>query len=361
MADQNTAAQNPKVETFKGINNRIDPVRLGLEFQLQADNTLCDDAGYLVRRPGIASFKPSGYIDVHGTRDGRLLAIDAWNNLVELNEAGELVILHTGITGAPFVWVELGYALFLMSATAQWAIYPDCKMTWGSLCPALPTYTGADLTRDASATMDVLGDPISYPPPYGTVLGTRRSQIAVAAWEPDKDRSVVYFSRPEYPHEFRLLSDFQMFAGRITMLAEVSQGLVIGTDRAIFVDPIDAPLQRMADYGVPHGGMLYDDRNIVYFWSDRGLCKALPFENLTDKALVVTGRENTTAALLPYQGSTYAIVSQSGATLSKQVARAYTPMSVLSGSGVAELNWPLRIFTAGTTEMIWPEWVLSAS
>ena len=321
-------SQSSLVDGFNGLNNRVQPTRLGLEWQLQADNVLCDDAGYLVRRPGIESFKASGYLDVHGTRDGRLLAIDTSNNLVELNESGESTTLHTGITGGPFVWCELGYALFLMSATAKWAIYPDRKITWGSLCPPLPTYTGADLTANTTATMDLLGDPISYPPPYGDVLGTRRSQVAIGVWEPEKDRSIVYFSRPDYPHEFRLLTDFQLFAGRITLLAEVSQGLVIGTDRAIFVDPVDAPLQRVTDYGVPHGGRVYDDRNVVFFWSDRGLCRALPFENMTDKQLVVTGRENTVAALLPYQGSTYAVVSQSGATTPKQISRPYEPMTI---------------------------------
>lgn len=320
----------PKVEAFKGLNNRIDPTRLGLEFQLQADNVLCDDAGYLTRRPGIETFKASGYIDIYGTRDGRLLAIDTSNNLVELDEYGASETLHVGVTGGPFVWCELGYAFFLMSTTAKWAIYPDHKIEWGLLCPTVPIYTGADLTDNATASMDILGDPISYPPPYGNVVGTRRSQIAVGVWEPEKDRSVVYFSRPDYPHEFRLLNDFQMFAGRITLLAEVSRGLVIATDRAIFVDPIDAPLQRVADYGVPMNGMAYDDRDMVYFWSDRGQCRftGSGFENLTDKQLVVTKRETTTAALLPYQGSTYAVVSQSGAVVPKQVARAYDPLPI---------------------------------
>ena len=33
-------------------------------------------------------------------------------------------------------------------------------------------------------------------------------------------------------------------------------------------------------------------------------------------------------ALLPYQGSAYAVVSQSGATTLKQVSRAYEPMTI---------------------------------
>lgn len=308
---------NPvKIEAFKGINNRIDPVRLGLEWQLQAENCLCDDAGFLTRRPGLTGFAGSGYQDIHGTRDGRLLAIDSAHRLVQLNEAGETTILRTEVTGAPFQWAELGYALFLMSATARWAVYPDRVIVWGSLCPS------------AATDSYPMGDPISYPPPVGHVLGVRREQLAVAVWEEDRDRSVLYLSRPGFPHEFRLERDYQIFAGRITLLADTSTAFLIATDRAIYLDPYDAPLMRVADYGVPLGGMVYDERDVVWFWSERGLCKAAPFENLTDKHLVVDERPAVTTGLLPWQGSRYAVVHQTGPVTTRRSARAYEPMTI---------------------------------
>ena len=326
---------NPvKIEAFKGINNRIDPVRLGLEWQLQADNCLCDDANYLTRRPGVTKFTGSRFLDslvpddglpvfsgttlldVHGTRDGRLLVNDNSHNLIEITEAGETTILHAGITGAPFQWAELGYALFLMSATARWAVYPDRVIVWGSLCPS------------AATDSYPMGDPISYPPPVGHVLGVRREQLAVAVWEKDRDRSVLYLSRPGFPHEFRLERDYQIFAGRITLLADTSTAFLIATDRAIYLDPYDAPLMRVADYGVPLGGMVYDERDVVWFWSERGLCKAAPFENLTDKQLVVEERQDVTAGLLPWQGSRYVVVQQTGPVTTRRSARAYEPMTI---------------------------------
>jgi len=306
------------VRGFKGLNNRIDPTALGLEWQVQADNLLCDDAGYLVRRPGLAAFTGVGIKDVHGTRDGRLLVIDASDRLVQINEAGESTILHTGITGAPFQWAELGYAIFLMSSTARWAIYPDQAMVWGVLCPAAPTDSYP------------VGDPISYPPPAGNLLGVRRDQLAVAAWEDERDRSVLYFSRPGYPHEFRLERDYQLFAGRITLLADTSSAFIIATDRAIYLDPYETSLMRVADYGVPLNGMIYDERDVVFFWSERGLCKAAPFENLTDKQLAITERTTVTAALLDYQGSRYAVVQQTGAVTTRRGARPYEPMTISS-------------------------------
>lgn len=300
------------VNAFKGLNNRIDPIRLGLEWQLQADNVLCDDAGYLVRRPGLSAFTGTGIKDVHGTRDGRLLIIDASDRLVQINEAGEYTVLHTGVTGAPFQWAELGYAIFLMSNTACWAVYPGQVMTWGVLCPTTP----AD------------SYPISYPPPLGNLIGVRRDQIAIAVWENNLDRSVLYFSRPGYPHEFRLERDYQLFAGRITLLADTSFAFIIATDRAIYLDSYETSLARVADYGVPLNGMVYDERDVVFFWSERGLCKAAPFENLTDKQLAITERTTVTATLLDYQGSRYAVVQQTGVITTRRGTQPYIPIAL---------------------------------
>lgn len=313
--DDQQAPQWPRVDAFKGLNNRIDPTRLGLEWQLQADNVLCDDASYLIRRPGNKPIA-TGYLDAYGTRNGRLLLVTTGNALVERFDDGAESTLATGVTGAPFVWCELGYALFVMSPTAQWAIYPDRVIAWGSLCPAAPTTTYP------------ITDPIVYSPPKGTVLTARRSQIAVGVWEPEADRSVIYFSRPDFPHEFRLEKDYLLIAGRITLLAAVAQGLVIGTDRAIWIDPIDSPIQRVADYGVPFGALATDDRGVIYFFSERGLCRALPFENLTDKSLAIQLRQKVTAGILPYQGSAYAVVSMTGPLTPKQISRPYTPLTI---------------------------------
>lgn len=307
-----------RIDGFKGINNRLHPRALGWAWQQHARNAVCDDAGYLCRRPGSQEVGDGGYRDVYGTKDGRLLLITADNALVERLEDGTETLKAEGVIGAPFVWAELGYAVFVMSAIAQWAIYPDRIIPWGALCPvvALDTYP--------------IGENPVYPPPVGEVIAARRNQLLVGAWEPDQDRSVIYVSRPDYPHEFRLDRDFTLVPGRVTLLASVSQGVLIGTDRAIFVDAIDAPLQRIADYGVPPGGPAWDDRDTVWFWSLRGLCRALPFTNLTDAALAVTARAQVTSGVIPWEGSTYAVVHQRGATLTAPT-RANTAPTLRSG------------------------------
>lgn len=299
-----------RVGPFKGLNNRADPAALGWEWLLQADNALCDMAGHLVRRPGFAALG-GGYKDIYGARDGRLFLIDADDRLLQMGDDGRIAPIAMGAIGAPFAWETLGTALFLMSPTARWAVYPDRVIPWGSLCPTL-----SGLEEDAV-----------FPPPVGEVLASRRNQMLVGAWDEARGASAIYASRPDYPHEFRLHKDFQLVPGRITLLAAVSRGLVIGTDRAIYVDEIDAPLRRVADYGVPLGAAAFDDRDTVWFWTWRGLCRALPFENMTDAVWAATARERVTAAVLPWRGSTYAVAQQRGA-LRAPVTRAFVPQAI---------------------------------
>jgi hypothetical protein len=309
--------QNPPnvVMGFKGLNNRIQPTALGLEWQLQANNVLCDDAGYLVRRPGVTGAL-SGLKDAFGTRNGRLLAIDSSDRLIEISPEGEFTVRHSGVTGAPFQWTELGYALFLMSTTAQWAVYPNRVIEWGSLCPA------------SSVERYPLGDPVSYPPPVGDILGVRRSQIAIGVWEPDRDRSVIYFTRSDFPHEVVLERDFLLVSGRITLLAGVNDGLLIGTDRAIFVDGYEGGLQKIADYGAVLGGLVHEDRGLVYFWTSRGLCRGLPFEAMNEAQLIPILRESATAGILPCQGSQYAVIHQSGQVQSAKQQQRFYPLLI---------------------------------
>lgn len=307
------------VSGFKGLNNRLDPIACGLVWQLQADNCLCDNAGFLTRCPGQYMIGSSYYKDTYGTRNERLLAIDSSDNLVQIDEHGTATVLHTGITGAPFQWAELGYALFLMSSTHHWAIYPNRAIEWGSLCPTV-------------TTSYPLGDPISYRPPVGSVLGVRRDQLAIAVWEDDRDRSVVYFSRPGYPHEFRLERDYEIFTGRVTLLADTPLAFVIATDRAIYLSSYDSQMVKVAEYGATFGGGIYGDGEIIWFWTTQGLCKVTPFENLTDKQLAAVNRSFTTAALLNWQGSQYAIIHQNGQITPNKGPQPYTPKQVFAAS-----------------------------
>ena len=401
MAESVPLSGNPVLpetvaDKFKGINNRLDPTRLGLAWQVRADNALCDDAETLVSRPGQTPLL-EGIADIYGTQDGRLLAVTNQGDLISVDSHGAPAAIAGGVTGAPFEWAELGYAIFAQSKTDQWAIYPDRVVPWGvPSCPppsvsgegdraymvacahragdgriggtaeiatargsetggvtvfppVRPGYStlvyasmpdGAELLHVATVTggqpltLDGLrrGAPMDtlhhYPPPAGDAIASDHNRMVVGVWEPEQDRSILYYSRTDNPHLFRLDADFQIVAGRVTLLAGVPRGLVIGTDRGIHVDSLDGPVQQVAHYGVSPGSRAFDDRGLIYFWSHRGLCRAIPFQNMTDERYVTVARERGTAAVLPWQGSLYAVVSQRGEPVGNALAKPYTPLTI---------------------------------
>lgn len=318
------------VDGFKGINNVVDPTRLGLEWCIRTENILCDNAQHLVSRPGWEEVM-DGIIDLYNTRSGRLLAINDANQLVEIQPSGSPSILFDGVEGAPFRWTELGYAVFVQSDTHQWAIYPDRMIPWGSLVSA-PTIDLGDTISggDGILSLSSAQQRITYsPPPIGKVLGVYGNRIAIADHELSKDRSIIYFSRPDYPHHFDLGQDFQIIPGRITLLAAVQRAMVIATDRAIYITSA-AGTQRVADYGA-EPNYCYDKDGSVLFWSHRGQCRVgaldLAFTNLTESVLSPVSRLNASNAILSHQGSRYAIAYQSNAELPLYPAQDYVGLS----------------------------------
>ncbi len=70
------------------------------------------------------------------------------------------------------------------------------------------------------------------------------------------------------------------------MLAPHDAVLVIGTDAKVFAYD-GTKLDQLADYGVVAGQHWDRDAERILFWSLRGLCAALPFQNLTEKQISV--------------------------------------------------------------------------
>jgi hypothetical protein len=392
------------VAGFKGLNNRLDPTALGLQWQLQADNALCDEAGYLVRRPGYAAFL-SEVADLHGTKDGRLFVVTSSGSLFEVASDGTYRQRAIGFTGAPFQWSELGYALFAMSETTAWVIYPKRVTAWGIPCLSAPTvavtsgtfaagdyavacilassdgrlggckgvtrsiltanqgltitspavagYTtrvylsqpdgallyaagtlaGGTLTLSSPPTLGArLETQNIYPPPQGLTIGAFNNRMVVGVWEPEFDRSVLYYSRPDAPHWFALATDYQPVAGRITLLAGVGGSLLIGTDRAIWVETPGVAVQRLANYGALPGTLAWLDTGQAVFWTDNGLALYPPFTNPTDAALYPDNRTLASGAMLYHEGSAYYITAQRGQIRAAPQRAPYTPLTVTTHS-----------------------------
>ncbi|OOV05755.1 hypothetical protein [Rhodoferax fermentans] len=126
------------------------------------------------------------------------------------------------------------------------------------------------------------------PLPLGAdVIQVWKGRVYAAMYMPSEDQTVVWFSQPLAFHLFNLNSNFILVPGHVQMLAAHDEALVIGTETRVYACD-GTKLVQLADYGVVPGW--HDDKDAdgkVYFWTTRGLCSALPFQNLTERQISV--------------------------------------------------------------------------
>lgn len=103
-----------------------------------------------------------------------------------------------------------------------------------------------------------------------------------AEYIPEIDQTVVWFTENFGYHLFNLNSDYFIVPGEVTQLFGSEAGLLVATHNRCFVYDNDT-LVRVAEYGAVPGQ--HADRGPdgkTYFWTKRGLCCVMPFENLTE-------------------------------------------------------------------------------
>ena len=166
--------------------------------------------------------------------------------------------------------------------------------------------TLSTVTWDASP--NALGEELLtlglQPIPAGAVIhAVWRGRAWAAEYAPVSDVSAVWASEPLGFHLFNLTSSFLQVPGEVTMLLPHKQGLIIGTRAAIHVWADDA-LSMLADYGTPYGhpGVEDPESGDCFFWTDRGLCRAMPFENLTAGRLHVDPGTHASTAIVQQGG-----------------------------------------------------------
>lgn len=100
---------------------------------------------------------------------------------------------------------------------------------------------------------------------------------------------VVVASDPFWPHLFHYGKDDFVVPGKVRCLADFDKkALLIGTSIRILARDLEGTLDTLADYGVIGGHTVaQDDDGTLYFWTEHGMCRALPFENLTEGRLSV--------------------------------------------------------------------------
>ena len=123
------------------------------------------------------------------------------------------------------------------------------------------------------------------PMPLGKCLAVYQGRLHAAVYEARTNQTALYRSLPQWwdltTQGERGLIDFTMIPGEIRAMAGHAHGLLIATDRQLFALADDV-LVKLADYGVAPGqAIAIDQTGQLWIWTQRGLCTAFPFAEVT--------------------------------------------------------------------------------
>jgi hypothetical protein len=120
-------------------------------------------------------------------------------------------------------------------------------------------------------------------PAAATVLAFDGGHLYAGLYDPSTRYGVVYCSLPLQYHLFDKTADFIPVGGTPLLLLAIDGGLLIGTDSNVFLWNGEK-LQTLTGYGVlpgTCGDAAMDGK--AYFWTERGIAKAMPYELVTEE------------------------------------------------------------------------------
>lgn len=223
-------------------------------------------------------------------------------------------------TGAGYmadIWLSDGQALTISGipqkpgATTQVYITPANSAVFGHAFATTSTAATWDAGPD-SLGANLTTQHLSPPPADEAELAHWAGRMFLMQHMPGQDTTVVWFSQPLAPHLFDYEKDFFIVRGRGVLLAAHAQGLIVGTDTTVYGYD-GANLTQLASYGaVPGQGAVIDtedDAQPLLFWTQRGVCTAFPFANLTASRLSVAPGVRVGTAIVGQGGARKFIAS----------------------------------------------------
>ena len=264
------------VTSFKGLNSVTDPLRLGMEWLVQADNVDVSNTGALSKRRGYSLAQPGSFSAAYATTDfSRAYFVDGGSLRDFAGNA--LAAVDSSRT---MYWAEVNENVYFNNGTDSGVIAPDNSV---SAWRGAPVSYGAGFVGDDGQDLSVLFDTL----PLDTdVIQFWKGRIYAAQYLASENQTVIWFSEPMGFHLFNLDSNFFIVPGRVLMLAPHDNALIVGTDARVYAYSGDK-LDQLAEYGVVPGQHWALDDERLLFWTTRGLCAALPFANLTEKQISV--------------------------------------------------------------------------
>ena len=178
------------------------------------------------------------------------------------------VPLVLGLTTAVYI-APADSTVFQLAWTSKTAT----AYVWNSL----PDDLGPELRTDGMDPLPLGADVVQF----------WKGKAYAAQHFPKDNQTAIWFSQPLGFHLFNLRTDFFIVSGKVSMLAPTDSALIVGTDDRIYAYGAEG-MGVLADYGVvPGAHWAIDDDKTLIFWSVRGLCRALPFSNLTEQQVSV--------------------------------------------------------------------------
>lgn len=155
----------------------------------------------------------------------------------------------------------------------------------------------AGVTTATSMTVNVVPDELGEAlqtqflddaPEGCTVIEHFKGRMYASMYMPASNASFIWWSKPMQPHLFDVAEDFIAVPGQVHMLADAGEALLIGTSQGIHAYNEES-LNELAPYGVVPGwpSTVEPDTKKVLMWTQRGICRGLPFENLTQNTVSV--------------------------------------------------------------------------
>lgn len=150
---------------------------------------------------------------------------------------------------------------------------------------------GSFVFEDDPSTGPQILDPVQLsagpPPAFTGPIAYHEGCLWGAVIDRPLGLSFLFRSEPFWTHLFNPTTKVETVQGQVRMLASTGEGLVVGTDRNIHALIPEQGLVDLAQYGVIPGQNSYYERDSqkVLFWTQEGICEALPFANLTNDRL----------------------------------------------------------------------------
>lgn len=153
------------------------------------------------------------------------------------------------------------------------------------------------------------------PPLAGEAIAFYEGSLWLALHDDPSDTSVVLRSKPFWPQLFDPSQDGFSVPGRVRGLAESAGGLLVATDRDVWVYA-ETGVRRIANYGVPEGvPITVTPEQVAYLWTYRGLLQWPAGEdlNLTDTFVSLPPGSWCSVAMVEQDGGRRAVVLTDGA------------------------------------------------